>query len=203
MTSVVGRRHMTPTRVVVWRVRRLLVTAAALFLPCAAVVAVACGVAYVEVQQDLRSNANDPQIQLAEDAAVRLNAGAKPADVVPGGSVDVATSLAPFITIDDASGHVLATSGTLDGQPPAPPGGVLDAARTTGRDVVTWQPRPGVRVALVAVPWRDGVVLAGRSLRLVEQREDNALLIAVAAGITGLAALGAASLVGAGLLVRR
>lgn len=194
---------MTPARSVVLPVRPLFVTAAALFLPCAVVLAVACGLAYIEVQQTLRTTANDPQIQLAEDAAARLGAGAAPADVVPTDHVDLASSLAPFVAVDDVAGRTLATNGALSGGPPAPPSGVLDTARTTGRDVVTWQPRAGLRFALVAVAWEGGTVLAGRSLRLVEQREDDALLIAITAGAVGLVALGLASLLGARLLVRR
>jgi hypothetical protein len=184
-------------------VRRLFVTAAALFLPCAVVLAVVCGLASIEVQQTLRTTANDSQIQLAEDAAARLKAGAAPADVVPTDRVDLAGSLAPFVAVDDVAGHTLATNGALSGGPPAPPSGVLDTARTTGRDVVTWQPRAGLRFALVAVAWEGGTVLAGRSLRLVEQREDDALLIAITAGAVGLVALGVASLLGARLLVGR
>ena len=39
------------------------------------------------------------------------------------------------------------------------------------------------------VPWNGGSVLAGRSLRLVEQREDNALAIAGLAWLVGMAGI--------------
>src|ERR1019366_3830449 len=109
-----------------------------------------------------------------------LDAGAAPATLIGHGSVDLATSLAPFVAIEAASGQTLATDGTLNGQPPAPPPGVLTAARASGLDMVTWQPQDGVRIALVVVPWSGGTVMAGRSLRLVEQREDDLLGVTAA-----------------------
>ncbi len=174
---------MTVRRVVAWA------------LPAIVVLTVACGVAYVQAQQLLRSSANDPQEQLATDAAQALDAGVAPATLVGPGSavaslagptpVAVTTSLAPFLVVYDAAGAVLASNGSLDEAPPVPPSGVLAAARATGHDVVTWQPRPGVRIAAIVVPWNGGSVLAGRSLRLVEQRENNALAIAGLAWIVG------------------
>jgi hypothetical protein len=174
--------------------------ALAFFVPGAVVLAVACGLAYLLTQQGFRSGGNEPQVQLAEDAVGQLNTGSAPADVVPSTRVDLASSLAPFVTVEDAAGRVVATNGLLDGNPPSPPAGVAGAARASGRDIVTWQPRQGVRIALVAIPWTGGTVLAGRSLRLVEQREDAALALAVAAGLAGLLALAVASYVAARLV---
>jgi hypothetical protein len=178
-------------------------------LPVAVALTVACAIAYGASQQLLRSGANDPQIQLAEDAARALDAGAAPASVAGPGSavaglagsdpVDIGVSLAPFLIVYDASGRVLAATGRLDGVPPVPPLGVLDTARSAGRDVVTWQPRSGVRIASVAVGWSGGSVLAGRSLREVEGREDQALLLAAAAWIAGMVLLAGAVLTAAWL----
>ena len=149
------------------------------------------------VQHVQRSYANDPQIQLAESAAAALNAGAMPAEVIGPGTVDVGINLAPFVVVYDTSGNVLATSGQLDGHDPVPPKGVLESAQQSGEDIVTWQPRTGVRVAAVAVPWQGGTVMAGRSLRLVEQREDDSLPLAGAAVVVMLFGVAAASLLAA------
>jgi hypothetical protein len=173
--------------------------AIALFLPVAVLATLGCGLVYVGVQQDLRSGANDPQLQLAEDAARALDAGAEPASIVGGTEVDVAQSLAPFVVVFDLAGHVLATDGQLDGHDPVPPLGVLDAARAHSPNVLTWQPRPGVRVATAAVPWQGGTVLAGRSLREVERREDQLLLTVAAVWLAMLVALAATALVAAWL----
>jgi hypothetical protein len=176
----------------------------------ALVLSVTCGLAYGEAQQVLRSAANDPQEQLAGDAARALDAGAAPATLVAPGSaaasaagpgpVDVATSLAPFLVVYDSSGSVLATNGELDGVAPVPPAGVLATARSSGRDAVTWQPVGGARIAAVAIGWSGGSVLAGRSLRLTEEREDRALAIAALAWLIGMAALVVAVLVADRLL---
>ena len=111
----------------------------------------------------------------------------------------MAASLAPFVVIYDAAGNVLATDGQLDGHDPVPPLGVLDAARTHPPNKVTWQPRDGVRIASVTVPWHGGTVLSGRSLREVERQEDTILLIAAAAWLVMLACLAVASVAAAWL----
>ncbi len=167
------------------RLRRAL----AFFVPLAVVATLSCGLVYVALQQDLRMGANDPQLQLAEDASRALDAGARPAALIGRTKVDVAASLAPFVAIYDRAGHVLATDGELDGQDPVPPLGVLDAARADQPNTVTWQPRAGVRIATVAVVWKDGTVLAGRSLRHVEQEEDSMTALAVVAWVVMLVAL--------------
>ena len=180
--------------------------AAAVFVPLAVLATATCGLVYAEVQQDQRSGANDPQFQLAEDAATALNGGVSAASVVdasrgvdPGASVDAATSLATFVVVFDASHSVLATNATLDGGRPTPPAGVLDSARPGSPNAVTWQPREGVRIAAVVVAWHGGTVLVGRSLRRVEEQESRAELIAGAAWLAMLAALAAASVAAAWL----
>jgi hypothetical protein len=180
-------------------VRRSLV----LWLPIAAISTVFAGVVYGAVQRSLRGSANDPQLQMAEDAAARMSAGATPTAVATGSMVDISRSLAPFTIILDASGHVLASTGQLMGETPVPPQGVLDAARASGFDSISWQPQDGVRAAIVVVPYSDGVVrgtvLVGRSLRAVEQREAKTLLIAgfawIAALVGGAFAAGIAAFV--------
>jgi hypothetical protein len=169
--------------------------AIALFLPVAAAATLLVGLVYVETQQLLRLGGNDPQLQMAEDAATALDAGAGPDDVVGQTTVDVAQSLAPFTVVFASSGAVLATDGQLDGQAPMPPIGVLEHARQDPPNTVTWQPRAGVRIATVTVPWSGGTVLVGRSLRVVEQREDVALELAVVAWLAIMGATAVTALI--------
>lgn len=176
-------------------VRSFLRQALPTFLALAAAATFAAALVYVAVQGDLRSGANDPQLQLAEDAAAALDAGAAPASLVGPAKVDLATSLASFMVVFDASGAVLASNGVLDGHDPVPPPGLLEEARLHPPDTVTWQPRAGVRIAQVSVPWRGGVVLAGRSLREVERREDQLLLVVAVMWLAGLVGLAGVSLV--------
>ncbi|HEV2653458.1 MAG TPA: hypothetical protein VGT82_00795 [Ktedonobacteraceae bacterium] len=136
-----------------------------------------CGLSYAAIQQDIRQSANDPQIQLAEDAASKLAGGQPLQLVVPTEKVDIASSLAPYLVVFDANGNPIAASGQLDGQMPSIPNGIFDYVKQNGEDRLTWQPRPGVRSAIVVTQFKGattaGFVLAGRSLREVEIRESN------------------------------
>jgi len=171
---------------------------AAIFMPLAVLATLMCGLVYAEVQQALRSGANDPQYQMAEDTASRLDAGAKPSDLVAAAeTVDAAGSLATFTIVFDSAGRVLASDVTLDGGQPVPPLGVLSAAKPGSPNAVTWQPREGVRIASVTVAWSGGTVLVGRSLARVEEQEWNAELIAGAAWLVALVALAGAAIVAA------
>ena len=138
------------------------------------------GLLYAVVQQDIRQGTNDPQIQMAEDAAAKLAGGQSVQDVVPSEKVDIATSLAPYLIVFDANGNPIASSAQLDGQTPSIPSGVFDSVRKNGEDRITWQPQSGVRSAIVVTQFTgstSGFVVAGRSLREVEKREDGLLQI--------------------------
>lgn len=156
------------------------------------IVLTACaGIVYGASQQVLRQGANDPQIQLAEDTASKLSAGIALEHVVPSEKVDIAASLAPYIIVYAENGQVLASSATLNGAAPVMPTGVLAYTLTHAENRVTWQPAPTVRSAIVVTHFTgalSGFVVAGRSLREVEIREDDLLTeIATfwAAGVLG------------------
>jgi hypothetical protein len=170
-----------------------------LWLPLAVVITAMCGLVYVAVQQVLRQTANDPQIQMAEDAAAALESGAAVESVVPPEKTAIEGSLAPFVMVFNDQGEVVGSSAQLHGQVPRLPTGVLDYVRSHGEDRVTWQPEPGVRIAAVIVRSQGaqpGFVLAGRSLREVEVREDNAQLEAAAAWFVTMAVSLAAVILG-------
>ena len=169
----------------------LLVRALTSWLPVAVLATVMAGLVYGVGQHILRSGANDPQIQLARDAAAGWDAGAEPVSLVPPTRTDVGRSLAPFLIVFDRSGAEIASSALLDGATPELPSGVFDSVRNAGEDRITWQPAQGVRIAAVIVPAQHGFVLAGRSLRLVEEREADILLLV---GLAWLGALGAIAL---------
>ena len=146
------------------------------WIPLAALVTLLCGVMYTLVQQTYRSNANDPQIQMAEDAAFDLNRGADPKTLVSNFPVEISRSLKPFTIIYDDRGNGVAADGLLDQKIPILPKGVLEYTRDNMQNTITWQPRSGVRSALVINyvskgPFQ-GFVVAGRSLRAVEERES-------------------------------
>jgi hypothetical protein len=139
------------------------------------IVTVLSGLVFGSVQQSYRQNANDPQIQLAEDAATKLEANPR-SFVISSENVDIAKSLAPFIILYDDSYTPIAGSGTLNGKLPAPPEGVFEYTKLHKQHRVTWQPQSDVRIAAVFVRvegQQAGYVLAGRSLREVEVREKS------------------------------
>jgi hypothetical protein len=166
------------------RIRRVVAS----WLPVAAGLTMLAFAGYGAVQQSLRGTADDPQLELARDAAMALDGGAVPSSVLQGATVDVSTSLAPWVVVYDAQGAPVASTATFQGNPPIVP----DAARAdaaNGELTFTWQPRSDLRFATVVEPFTNGTVVAGRSLQEVEIREQRTLEI-VALG--WLAALGAA-----------
>lgn len=146
------------------------------WLPIGVAVTLVIGISYIFVQQSYRMGANDPQIMMARDTAAALAAGTPADQLVSRERVDPSKSLAPFVIVLDATGKVVVSSMQLDGATPVPPSGVLDAAKASGENRVTWQPRADARTAAVVVPVKGGPggwVVAGRSLAAVEQRIDQ------------------------------
>jgi hypothetical protein len=169
--------------------------AALVWVPLAVAVTGVSAAVYGVVQQDLRQGANDPQIEMAEDAAARLDGGAAPAAILPTEPVELSSSLRPYVMVFDRSRELVASSATLNTQPPPFPPSVFDNLGGKGQDRITWQPAPGVRSATVVQSWRGGFVVVGRSLRLVEERENQVLLLAALVWLTTLGATALAAVV--------
>ncbi|MFZ0303330.1 MAG: hypothetical protein WAL75_11610 [Terracidiphilus sp.] len=156
---------------------------------------------YAIPQQLLRNGANDPQIQMATDLAATLSQygvtdGLRQGALLHSGNglVDMSRSLAPFLIVYDDQGRPLGSTAQLGGQTPTPPTGVFNYVRQHGEERVSWQPilgsTRGVRVAAVVERVdgaQPGFVLAGRSLREVEMREEQ---VKNMAGLAWLAMLG-------------
>ena len=144
--------------------------------------------------QVLREQGNDPQVQMAEDAAATLARGSDPKSLFAAAApVEIERSLAPWLVVYDAAGVPLASTGALHGAAPKMPGDLLQVALASGGLRRTWQPQPGVRQALVIVPLRQGsagFVVAGRSLREVEARKLAVLHLALIGWGIGLLGLG-------------
>jgi hypothetical protein len=185
------------------------------WIPLAVAITGLSGLIYVSSQQALRQGANDPQIEMAESGAAKLESGASVSSLLDAQTVfvNIATDLSPWIAAYDADGMPLAASSQLDNAEPSLPKGLFDTATwlpsktfdsPSGKETrVTWQPRQGVRQAVVLVETENGdFVAAGRSLRLVEERESE-LTYEVGAmwGISMAASLFFALL--AGFLLRR
>ena len=155
---------------------RVLALQAVLLIAVTTVIAMLC---YVTAQQVLRAQANDPQIQLAADAANRIAAGSTPPAALPAlPPIDPALTPSPFVIIYNETGQPLATTATFNRTIPAPPAGVFDYLRTHPEDRISW--KPGVnnlRIAAVLRPYTspqgNGFILAGRTLTETESRIAN------------------------------
>ena len=143
-----------------------------LWILLSGLVTVAAFAAYILVQHQIRSAANHPQVEMAREAAGRLNAGANPQSVVNGAPVDIASSSDTYLIVVDSNGAVLASSAQLDGRAVIPPSGVFAYVRDHGEDRISWQPAAGIRSAIVVDSFRGGYVVAGRSLTSTEQAES-------------------------------
>ncbi|MET3932778.1 hypothetical protein [Arthrobacter sp. OAP107] len=142
------------------------------WLTAVLVVSLVFGSVYVALQQLGRSSANEaPAAALA--AQVQL---AKPTPA-PGPRSELTSESGVFVIVYGADNRPESGTVTLDGWLPAVPGGVLNTARTSGFDAVTWQPEPELRMAIVARPSAAKVVVAGQSLGPYEDRDRRTLVI--------------------------
>ena len=153
------------------------------WIPLAVLTTCLCGIVYLAVQQDYRQSANDPQIQMAEDTAIKLTRGTFS---FPQQNVDIDQNLSPFMMIFNSNGQVTSSQAYLDGATPTIPQGVFETTKAKGETRFTWQPKTGVRIATVVVATPVGYVLAGRNLREVEKRETMLFQEVVLGWITTL-----------------
>jgi hypothetical protein len=135
------------------------------------------GAAAATFQGMLRRGADQPQIQMADSYASKIAAGAPPERVIlmSPGRVDLQQSLEPFAIFYNDQGVPITAGGFLNQTIPTPPDGVFNYVRAHGDDHITWQPQPGVRIAAIfrrVDGSNPGFVLAGRSLRAVEEEEN-------------------------------
>ncbi len=143
------------------------------------IITIIFGVIYATVQQTYRTGADDPQIQIANDIKTKLQQS-KPVANFFNGTINILQSLSSFITLYDIEGNPLRSSGFLDGKPPELPSGIFDFTKSHDEHRVTWQPRNGVRMAMVVVTSNSSPVAfiaSGRSLNEVEVREHNLITI--------------------------
>jgi len=128
---------------------------------------------YAIVQQTYRSNANDPQVQIAHELRARLQKGQS---LGFDDTIELESSLSVFKGAYDKNGNPLQSTGVLNGQVPTLPKGVFKYARANGEHWITWQPQQNVRMAtgIISVNAAPIAYLAvGRSLREVEERSSG------------------------------
>ena len=152
------------------------------FLLPMAIVTVLILLIYASVQQCYRTAANDPQIQMAGDIAAKLLKGVSSDKLLHPDSIEISQSLTPFVVFYDAGRHPISSTGYLDGRIIELPSGIFDYLNSHVVDEVTWQPRPGVRMAMVVqkvTGSQVSYVAVGRSLKQVELREYSLRLTVI------------------------
>ena len=138
---------------------------------------------YVAVQQSYRQAANDPQIELVENASAALNTGFPVQALFANATkLDINKTLSMFVMVFDDSGSLVAASvsdgaATSTATPPVPPKSLFENVRAHGQTRVTWQTASGLRFAAVVDKFKSdkasGYIMSARSLREVEVRENN------------------------------
>ncbi len=156
-------------------------------LPFVVLATLMTAMVYGAVQQSYRLSANDDLVEVSRGLADALANGRPLSSLAPQSTVDIAHSLSIYAIVYDETGTLVVSSATLDGTQPTVPAGVLDYTRTHGEDRVTWEPKKGVRQAIVAVHYvaaadsTSGFVVVGKSLSEIEAHE-SLLLLQIAAG---------------------
>ena len=164
------------------------------WVPLAVVITFMAGTVYAVGQQILRQSANDPQIQQAEDWAGMIEGGTDANRLNLGAFIDPSRSLAPFGIVYNQDGNIVASSVAAPSTMKQP-NGVFDRVDDAKDHEVrfTWQPASGERYAVVikraSFQNESYYVLAGRNLKLVEQRENRIMWIVVAGWLASIVML--------------
>jgi hypothetical protein len=155
-------------------------------LAAAIVITLIFGSVYVSLQQIGRRSA---------DAAPAAAAAAQAQQMGSGSLAEPRLELTPdsgvFVIIYGEDNNPTSATVTLHGSLPVLPAGVLETARTSGTDDVTWQPEPGLRMAVVARRAADKVVVAGQSLTRVEVSDQMTRLFLAAGWLGSMVVLAA------------
>ena len=167
------------------------------WLTAAAVASIIFGSVYVTFQQLGRRSAND-----APAATAAAQVGSLGAETVPSSRLELTPESGIFVIIYGPDDQPVSGTATLHGSLPVLPAGVLQTARTAGSDAVTWQPEPGLRMAVVTRPAGGKVIVAGQSLTPYENR-DQMVLLFLASGWLGSMLVLAAGYASTELLMRR
>jgi hypothetical protein len=173
------------------------------WVPLGVGITLTIGLVYVSVQQTYRQGANDPQIQIVQEVARDLAAGQDPKALDAGTKLDLKDLTSPFVIVYDKDGKLVASTVTLDGNPPIVPVGALHETDAGQQNRITWEPAEGVREAIVIAHYKtsddaqEGYIVAGRSLAEVESRvSDFTKKLAIGLAVTLVTTLIASVLVG-------
>lgn len=132
--------------------------------------------------------ANDTPTLLATQVAKQLDAGLGLSSVNMG-ATDLANNPVPFVIVYDKQGKAVGGSGYLDKKLAVAPKSMLQHAKANRNNVVTWQPKAGVRIASVTVAAKDYYVLGGQSLKATEDHASHLLKLTALGYVAALVVL--------------
>ncbi len=156
-----------------------------LFIIFEVIISSFCLLVYVAVQQNYRTNADDPQIQIARELKIKYSKSGLDSLSDAKDKIEISSaSIFPFYVIYDENANPVISNALLYNNMPKLPLGVFRAAKEKGENKISWQPAPGLRFATIIVHVTgkfNGYILSGRSLLETEKRIENLTLM------TGLA----------------
>lgn len=157
------------------------------YLSAMAIITIVMVLIYAGIQQTYRSNANDPQVEIAYDLRDRLQ---KSKPILFDDTVELESSLSVFKELYDGNGNPIQSNGLLNGKLPQLPKALFEYAKTNGEHWITWQPQRNVRMAVGIVKVNSdntGYIVVGRSLKEVEERVSRLTTIVIIAWILCIA----------------
>lgn len=142
------------------------------WLPLAVIItAVFLGI-YFSSQYIVRSLAVEEQVKISADVMRYLNEGGNPMALNANAPVDIEKTLSPYIVFYTLDILPMTSSVTLDGERPILPFGVYAQVKERGEHRLTWQPKRGLRQAIVLNHLEGptpGYLLVGKSLKESER----------------------------------
>jgi hypothetical protein len=157
------------------------------WLAAAIIITLIFGSAYVTLQQIGRHLAN-----AAPAAAAAVQVQQMGSETLTGPRLELTPDSGVVVMVFGEDNQPSSTTVTLHGELPILPAGVLETARTSGSDFVTWQPEPGLRMAVVARQAAGSVVVAGQSLTPFEDIDRMSLFFLAAGWLGSVVVLAAA-----------
>lgn len=150
------------------------------WIPFAWTITLLCGLLYLCIYQVMRVEADQAQIELAQDIATSLYKNETPKATISG-TVDIEKSVAPFIVLYNSNGSPVDGTGKLDDHLPSLPEDIFKKTQTHTERRFTWEPRGNTRVATVVRYYQNekhaGFVLAGKNLRETEHAAGSLLVL--------------------------
>lgn len=159
----------------------------AAWLAAAVVVTIIFASVYLTLQHTGREAVNN-----APAAAVALQLQQIGSDPAGGPRLELTKDSGTFVMLYGPDNKPIYSTVTLHGDVPNLPPGVLDTTRAGGTDAITWQPEPGLRMAVVTGFAAGKVVVAGQSLTPFENADKFTQLVIAGGWLTSMLVLAAA-----------